>query len=147
MGKFFQSDNKDLRELLYQIECKILTTHQKKGNKRPYWLVKNTPHLRLWFEREHLIQLTDNCEWKAQNLRGKGRKSKPNELVSLKIVLKVKDPKLARDLIVQNNVYASVQTDCGELAKIFSLHLVYAWLSRTYIGQARALCYKRYLDC
>ena len=43
------------------IECKILTTH-KKVNKRPYWLVKNTPHFILWFEREHLIQLTDNCE-------------------------------------------------------------------------------------
>ena len=115
MGKFFQSDNKDLRELLYRIECKILTTHQKKKrNKRPYWLVKNTPHLRLWFEREHLIQLTDNCEWKAQNLRGKGRKSKPNELVSLKIVLKVRDPKLARVLIVQNNVYASVHGAIGE---------------------------------
>ena len=52
------------------IEWKILTTH-KKVNKRPYWLVKNTPHFILWFEREHLIQLTDNCEWKAQNLRGK----------------------------------------------------------------------------
>ena len=25
-------------------------------------------------------QLTDNCERKAQNLRGKWRKSKPNEL-------------------------------------------------------------------
>ena len=30
MSKFFQSDNKDLRELLYRIEYKILTTHQKK---------------------------------------------------------------------------------------------------------------------
>ena len=87
---------------------------KKKGNKRPYWLVKNTPHFRLWFEREHLIQLTDNYEWKAQNLRGKGRKSKPNELVSLKIVLKVRDPKLARVLIVQNNVYASVHGAIGE---------------------------------
>ena len=58
---------------------KILTTH-KKVNKRPYWLVKNTPHFIIWFAREHLIQLTDNCEWKAQNLRGKLRKSKPNEL-------------------------------------------------------------------
>ena len=35
------------------------------------------------------------------------------------------------------------KTDSGELAKIFSLHLVYAWLSRTSIGQARALCYKK----
>ena len=35
---------------------------QKKGNKCPYWLVKNTAHFILWFEREHLIQLTDNCE-------------------------------------------------------------------------------------
>ena len=69
---------------------KILTTHKKKKikqnneeikvNKRPYWLIKNTPHLILWFKREHLIHLTHNCEWKAQNLRGKGRKSKPNEL-------------------------------------------------------------------
>ena len=48
-------------------------------NKRPYWLVKNTPHFILWFEREHLIRLTDNCEWKALNLLGKWRKSKPNE--------------------------------------------------------------------
>ena len=52
------------------IECKIITTH-KKVNKRPYWLVKNTPHSILWFEREQLIHLTDNCEWKAQNLRRK----------------------------------------------------------------------------
>ena len=33
MSKFFQSDNKDLLELLYRIECKILTTHQKKKRK------------------------------------------------------------------------------------------------------------------
>ena len=44
-----------------EIECKILTTH-KKISKRPYWLVKNMPHFILWFEREHLIQFTDNCE-------------------------------------------------------------------------------------
>ena len=43
------------------IECKILST-LKKVNKRPYWLVKNTPHFILWFEREHLIQLTDKCD-------------------------------------------------------------------------------------
>ena len=59
---------------------RILTTPKKKVNKRPYWLVKNTPHLLLWFQREHVIQLTDNCEWKAQNLWGKWRKSKPDEL-------------------------------------------------------------------
>ena len=34
----------------------------------------------LWFEREHLSQLTDNCEWKVQNFLEKWRKSKPNEL-------------------------------------------------------------------
>ena len=44
-----------------EIEWKILTTH-KKISKRPYWLVKNMPHFILWFEREHLIQFTDNCE-------------------------------------------------------------------------------------
>ena len=54
------------------IECKILTTH-KKVNKGPYWLVKNTTHFIRWFEREHLIQLTDSREWKAQSLRGKWR--------------------------------------------------------------------------
>ena len=32
----------------------------KKVNKLPYWLVENTPHFILWFEREHLIQLTVN---------------------------------------------------------------------------------------
>ena len=53
---------------------------QKKVNKRPYWLVKNTPHFILWFKRELLSQLTDNSEWKAQNLQGKWRKSKLNEL-------------------------------------------------------------------
>ena len=47
---------------------------QKKVNKCPYWLVKNTPHFTIWFEREHLIQPTDNCERKAQNLRGKWKK-------------------------------------------------------------------------
>ena len=38
----------------------------KKVNKRPYWLVKNTPHFILWFVWEHLIQSTDNCEWKVK---------------------------------------------------------------------------------
>ena len=60
------------------IECKILTTH-KEVNKRPYWQVKNTKYFILWFERELLIQLTDNRERKAQSLREKWRKSKPNE--------------------------------------------------------------------
>ena len=86
---------------------RILTTPEKKINKRPYWLVKNTPHLLLWFQREHVIQLTDNCEWKAQNLWEKWRKSKPDELVSLKNVLKVRDPKLSRVLNIQNDVHAS----------------------------------------
>ena len=63
------------------IECKILTTH-KKVNKRPYWQVKNTKYFILWFERELLIQLTDNRERKAQSLREKWRKSKPNELMN-----------------------------------------------------------------
>ena len=48
-----------------EIECKILTTH-KKISKRPYWLVKNMPHFILWFEREHLIQVTNNCEEKPK---------------------------------------------------------------------------------
>ena len=64
-------------------------------------------HLLLWFQREHVIQLTDNCEWKAQNLWEKWRKSKPDELVSLKNVLKVGDPKLSRVLNIQNDVHAS----------------------------------------
>ena len=51
---------------------------------------------------------------KSLNLRGKWRKWKPNELVSLKNVLKVKDPKLSRVLIVQNNVYAAVHGAIGE---------------------------------
>ena len=63
------------------IERKIFTTH-KKVNKRPHWLVKNTTHFILWFVWELLIQLTDNREWKAQSLRGKWRKSKPNELIN-----------------------------------------------------------------
>ena len=75
--------------------------------------------------------VTDNCEWKAQNLRRKWRKSKLNELVSLKNVLKVKDPKLSRVLIVQNNIYAAVHGAIGEdrLKEIFkkcSRHLIYA---------------------
>ena len=68
------------RRSLLLWESAKFSQRTKKVNKRPYWLVKNTPHFILWFEREHLIQLTDNCEWKAQNLRGKWRKSKPNEL-------------------------------------------------------------------
>ena len=35
-----------------------------------------------WFERELLIQSTDNLEWKAQSLRWKWRKSEPNELMN-----------------------------------------------------------------
>ena len=97
------------------IECRILITHKKKVNKRPYCLVKNTPHFILWFEREHLIQLIDNCEWKAQNLWGKWRKSKSKwTQVSLKNVVKVKDPKLSRVLIVQNNVCAALHGAIGE---------------------------------
>ena len=66
--------------------------------------------------------VTDNCEWKAQNLRRKWRKSKLNELVSLKNVLKVKDPKLSRVLIVQNNIYAAV------LKEIFKKMLTSSYL-------------------
>ena len=55
---------------------KILTTH-KKINNCPYWLVENTPYFILWFEREHLIQLTDNCEWKlSSKFTGKIKKIK-----------------------------------------------------------------------
>ena len=57
------------------IECKILTTH-KKSKQTSLLLVRNTPRFILWFERENLSQLTDNCERKAQNLRRKWRKSK-----------------------------------------------------------------------
>ena len=57
------------------IECKILTTH-KKSKQTSLLLVRNTPRFILWFERENLSQLTDNCEQKAQNLGRKWRKSK-----------------------------------------------------------------------
>ena len=69
------------RSLLLWYSAKF-SQRTKKVNKRPDWLVKNcdTPHFILCFEREHLNQLTENCEWKAQNLRGKWRKSEPNEL-------------------------------------------------------------------
>ena len=75
--------------------------------------------------------VTYNCEWKAQNLRRKWRKSKLNELVSLKNVLKVKDPKLSRVLIVQNNIYAAVhgvivEDRRKEIFKKCSRHLIYA---------------------
>ena len=96
---------------------------QKKVNKRPYWLVKNTPHLLFWFQREHVIQLTDNCEWKAQNLWEKWRKSKPDELVSLKNVLKVRDPKLSRVLNIQNDVLTTLPKNLRnvQLASFFQL--------------------------
>ena len=53
----------DLREEAFYCD-RVQNSHnaQKKGNKSPYWLVKNTLHLILWFEREQLIQLTNNCE-------------------------------------------------------------------------------------
>ena len=38
----------------------------KKGKQTFLWLVKNTPHFILWFEREHLIQVTNNCEEKPK---------------------------------------------------------------------------------
>ena len=56
------------------IECKILTMRKKKVNKRPIDWSKTRHILYFGFYREHLIQLTDNCERKAQNLRGKWRK-------------------------------------------------------------------------
>ena len=50
--------------------------------------------------------------------------------MSLKNVLKVKDPKLSRVLIVQNNVYAAVHGAIGEdrLQETFKMlsHLFYA---------------------
>ena len=97
---------------------------QKKVNKRPYWLVKNTPHLLFWFQREHVIQLTDNCEWKAQNLWEKWRKSKPDELVSLKNVLKVRDPKLSRVLNIQNDVHASEKFAKRATCEFFSAYFL-----------------------
>ena len=100
---------------------RILTTPKKKVNKRPYWLVKNTPHLLLWFQREHVIQLTDNCEWKAQNLWEKWRKSKPDELVSLKNVLEVRDPKLSRVLNIQMMFTLPKNLRNVQLASFFQL--------------------------
>ena len=63
-----------------RIECKILTTYKKKETNVPIGWSKTRHILYFKFAQEHLIQLTDNCEWKAQNLQGKWRKSKPNEL-------------------------------------------------------------------
>ena len=74
MSKFFYNraiTRMCAKKPFIMIECKILTTH-KKVNKRPYWQVKNTKYFILWFERELLIQLTDNREWKAQSLRRNG---------------------------------------------------------------------------
>ena len=53
-----------------------------------------------------------------------------NELVSLKNVLKVKDPKLSRVLIVQNNIYAAVHGAIGEdrLKEIFKKMLTSSYL-------------------
>ena len=53
MGKFFYNRATTricAKKPFIVIEC----------NSRPYWLVKNTTHFILWFERELLIQLTDN---------------------------------------------------------------------------------------
>ena len=64
MGKFFYNRATTricAKKPFIVIECKILTTH-KKVNKRPYWLIKNTTHFILWFERELLVQLTDKRE-------------------------------------------------------------------------------------
>ena len=79
------------------IECKILTTH-KKSKQTSLLLVRNTPRFILWFERENLSQLTDNCERKAQNLRRKWRKSKSKNSRITKNILQVKDPKLSRQI-------------------------------------------------
>ena len=63
MSKFFYNRATKIcaKKPFIVIECKILTTH-KKVNKRPYWLIKNTTHFILCFERELLIQLTDKRE-------------------------------------------------------------------------------------
>ena len=65
MNKFFQN-SKDLREEDFYRDRVQNFHNAQKSKQRPYWLVKNTPHFRLGFQRENLIQLTDNCEWKAQ---------------------------------------------------------------------------------
>ena len=78
MGKFFYNRATTricAKKPFIVIECKILTTH-KKSKQTSLLLVRNTPRFILWFERENLSQLTDNCERKAQNLRRKWRKSK-----------------------------------------------------------------------
>ena len=77
MSKFFYNRAKTkicAKKPFIVIESKILATHTKKVNRRPYRLVKNTPHFIPWFEWEHFTQLRYNWEWKAQNLRGKWRK-------------------------------------------------------------------------
>ena len=52
---------------------------------------------------------------KSSKFTGKIKKIKAKwTQVSLKNVLKVKDPKLSRVLIVQNNVYAAVHGAIGE---------------------------------
>ena len=101
---------------------------QKKVNKRPYWLIKNASHLLLWFQREHVIQLTDNCEWKAQNLWEKWRKSKPDELVSLKNVLEVRDPKLSRVLNIQMMFTLPKNLRNVQLASFFQIFFVACWI-------------------
>ena len=51
-------------------------------------------------------------------------------VMSLKNVLKVKDPKLSRVLIVQNNIYAAVHGAIGEdrLKEIFKKMLTSSYL-------------------
>ena len=100
MNKFFH--NRATRRICAKkpvivIECKILTTH-KKSEQTSLLLVRNTPRFILWFERENLSQLTDNCERKAQNLRRKWRKSKSKNSRITKNILQVKDPKLSRQI-------------------------------------------------
>ena len=62
MSKFFY--NRETTILVEAFYCdRVQNSHNaQKVNKGPYWLVKNTTHFIRWFEREHLIQLTDSRE-------------------------------------------------------------------------------------
>ena len=72
----------------------------KNVNKRPYWLVKNTPHFIVWFDREDLPVsrfLANNCVWKAQIYGENGENQSQTNWSGTKNCFKSQRPSLPAD--------------------------------------------------
>ena len=119
------------------IECKILTTHKKSKQTSLLAGQKHATFYTLVWART--FDPVNRQLWmKSSKFTGKMEKIKAKwTQVSLKNVLKVKDPKLSRVLIVQNNVYASDKFAKRATCEFFRLYFCCYLLDQDLKGQSR----------